>query len=167
MSKNDKNFDKETPLRLRDELAGDLKGLFAGSGQVPPERDRAILDAANLHFNQQQRRRQSRRVLRWATTGVAAAAVIVIGLVMVDPIQRVREISKPSVTTDAFHSVQVVREDIDRNGRVDILDAFTLARQIESAAMTDPKWDLDGDGEINQTDVDVVAQAAVRLNKGV
>jgi hypothetical protein len=64
--------------------------------------------------------------------------------------------------------------DIDRNGRVDILDAFKLARQIESAGRTEANlslreqgWDMNGDGLVNRNDVDLVASAAVRLDKGV
>jgi hypothetical protein len=57
--------------------------------------------------------------------------------------------------------------DIDRNGRVDILDAFKLAKHIESAGSTETKWDINGDGLIDRSDVDVVALAAVRLDKGV
>jgi len=59
------------------------------------------------------------------------------------------------------------RADIDRNGRVDIIDAFRLARHIESASPTKRKWDINGDGLVNRDDVDKVALAAVRLNKGV
>ena len=56
--------------------------------------------------------------------------------------------------------------DVDRNGRVDILDAFKLARHIESAGAVEGKWDMNGDGQVNREDVDIVAFAAVRLDKG-
>ena len=57
--------------------------------------------------------------------------------------------------------------DIDGNGRVDILDAFTLARHIEARQPAEAMWDFNGDGLIDRRDVDTVALAAVRLNKGV
>jgi len=47
------------------------------------------------------------------------------------------------------------------------IDAFRLARHIESASPTKRKWDINGDGLVNRDDVDKVALAAVRLNKGV
>jgi hypothetical protein len=50
---------------------------------------------------------------------------------------------------------------------VDILDAFKLARQIESAGPTEKNWDINGDGLVDRHDVDMVAFAAVRLDKGV
>jgi len=58
-------------------------------------------------------------------------------------------------------------EDIDRNGTVDILDAFTLARHIEAGRPADRMWDFNGDGLVDRRDVDTVALAAVRLSKGV
>jgi hypothetical protein len=45
---------------------------------------------------------------------------------------------------------------------VDILDAFKLARHIESAD-ADKKWDINEDGVVNGKDVDLVASAAVSL----
>jgi hypothetical protein len=57
--------------------------------------------------------------------------------------------------------------DIDRSGRVDILDAFKLARQIKAGLQPSEKWDMNGDGQVNRKDVDLVAFAAVRLDKGV
>ena len=56
-----------------------------------------------------------------------------------------------------------LREDFDRNGRVDILDAFGLARGLEGTAAPGPEWDLDGNGIVDRRDVDLMAMAAVRL----
>jgi len=50
---------------------------------------------------------------------------------------------------------------------VDILDAFKLARHVESTDRTEKKWDINGDGVVNSDDVDLIALAAVRLDKGV
>jgi hypothetical protein len=50
--------------------------------------------------------------------------------------------------------------------RVDILDAFLLARRIESGGPLDAGWDINGDGRIDGDDVDAIAFAAVRLGPG-
>lgn len=50
---------------------------------------------------------------------------------------------------------------------MDILDAFRLAKGIESRGPTTAEWDVNGDGRIDRDDVDDVAFAAVRLDKGV
>jgi hypothetical protein len=47
---------------------------------------------------------------------------------------------------------------------VDILDAFRLARHIESRAPARTDWDVNGDGRIDREDVDAIAAAAVRLS---
>ena len=57
--------------------------------------------------------------------------------------------------------------DVDGNGRIDILDAYRLARHVEAAGSLDMRWDQNHDGAVNAADVDLVASAAVRLDKGV
>ncbi len=55
---------------------------------------------------------------------------------------------------------------------VTILDAFALARMLEArqrdaaagAAAIPMAWDIDGNGVIDQRDVDAIAQRAVRLS---
>ena len=56
-------------------------------------------------------------------------------------------------------------EDIDGSGRVDILDAFALAKQIKSGRQLDSRWDINSDGGIDDRDVDAVALAAVSLEE--
>ncbi len=62
----------------------------------------------------------------------------------------------------------IAREDIDRNGQVDILDAFALARRLQSPAPSggDQALDINGDGLVDQRDVDAVAARAVKVTKG-
>lgn len=60
--------------------------------------------------------------------------------------------------------VAAERADFDRSGRVDILDAFKLAKSIESTKQFDTKCDINGDGLVNRSDVDSIAYVAVCLN---
>ena len=46
------------------------------------------------------------------------------------------------------------------------MDAFTLARVIDQKTATEREWDVNADGAVNRADVDAVALAAVRLDKG-
>ncbi len=67
--------------------------------------------------------------------------------------------------SDAYRPpVVVARADFDHSGRVDILDAFKLAKRIESTEKLDTNLDMNGDGHINSNDVDCVAYTAVRLD---
>jgi hypothetical protein len=104
--------------------------------------------------------RQPRRLLRWAAPVAAAAAVIIFVFMLEFTMKEPESALSRSV-------LAVAQADIDHNGRVDILDAFKLARHIKSADRPDIKWDINGDGLVNRSDVDSVAFAAVRLDKGV
>jgi len=145
---------------VSDRFQTDLRGLFAPPGRVPPQVDQALMDQA--HRRLAKPRRLIIRI-RWAGGIAAAAAVIAIGVILYHG------------TTSHNHQSSIVnhqsaaagRADIDGNGRVDILDAFRLARHIEARGQTRTEWDLNGDGQVDSGDVDLVAFAAVRLDKGV
>jgi len=156
MTENDRQFD-DLSGRVPDRLRRDLRGLFEPPGAVPPRVDKIILDQAR------QRLAKPRRLiirLRWAAGIAAAAAVIILGAILFNPQSGIRN---PKSISPALAEG---RADVDANGRVDILDAFQLARQIETRGPVAPQWDLNGDGRIDQDDVNLVALAAVRLDKG-
>lgn len=58
-------------------------------------------------------------------------------------------------------------EDIDSNGRVDILDALAIARALDqrtrAKAPIPASWDVNHDGVVDERDVEQVAAAAVRI----
>ena len=159
MAKKEGHFDEDLDLRISAELRTDLNALFESQfakDEVPPEIDRAVLDRARQYLVRPQRRRP---VLRWAASAAAVAAVIILTFSL-----NLKEKPHLSIVDSACAEAQA---DIDRNGRVDILDAFALARHIESASQPELKLDINGDGLVNRDDVDLVAFAAVRLDKGV
>jgi predicted anti-sigma-YlaC factor YlaD len=53
-------------------------------------------------------------------------------------------------------------DDVNGDGRLDVLDAFALARAVESGTAR-PAWDVNRDGAVDGRDVDAVAAAAVAL----
>ena len=55
-----------------------------------------------------------------------------------------------------------VARDLDGNGRVDILDAFAVAREIRSGR-NQSEFDINGDGRLTQADGNEIAQRAVTL----
>lgn len=57
----------------------------------------------------------------------------------------------------------IARRDVDGNGRVDILDAFALARTLKAESTANNRWDVDADGNVDTRDVDLIAHAAVAL----
>ena len=161
MTEKMSNFDENPDLEVSSKLTEDLQRLFKPQLSVPPEVDRAVQDRVNRHFARR-RFTGARRRFRWvALWKVAAAAAVVIFAFSLD----LHNTSKRPAVDLAVTSAGVA--DFDRNGRVDILDAFKLARRIELASSSATDLDINGDGLANYDDVDTVALAAVSLNKGV
>lgn len=153
MTDQNKQFDdRQRPVS--DRFRKDLRTLYQPGGSVPPEVDKAILDQARRRLAKP---RPLILRLRWAGGIAAAAAVVAIGVFL--------------YTGSAPHNHQSAvaerRLDIDGNGRVDILDAFRLAKVLEPRGPTAAGWDINADGRLDREDVDAVAFAAVRLDKGV
>ena len=169
MNKMIEHHDDESRLSIPEKLRDDIRGIYESSATVPPEMDRAIIDRAHQHFAREEMTQTKQRRIRWvALWKVAAAAAVVIFAFSLDLTK------KPEPTTDRPVLTGTQASDIDLNGRVDILDAFTLARQIEKAGHVERSlslrkqgWDINGDGRVDHSDVDIVALAAVRLDKGV
>jgi hypothetical protein len=155
MNEETKHFDEDLDLRVSPKFSEDLNILFKSQFSIPPEVDRAVMDRAHQHLTQ---KHWSHHILRHINIWrIAAAAAVIILAFSLNLAQ------KPGPTTSKSLLGEVRAVDIDENGRVDILDAFKLARYVESAEGTEKKWDINGDGFVNSNDVDLVASAAVRL----
>ena len=141
-----KQFNTDLETSAPRKLVEDVRALYGTRVAVPAHVDDAVLRMAQRRFA---RRRRLARALRWGVAGVAAAAVLL-----------------ALIFWPGLRPADAIREDIDRNGRVDVLDAFTLARSIEAPDGVKKEWDLNGDGVVDRRDVDTVALAAVSLKRG-
>lgn len=128
----------EDDLNAPGGLMVDLSTLYSRTIPVPPAVDEAILAQAR---RQGLRIRRIRILLRWGGGAAAAAAILLVALRLAQPP------SHPS-------------------SHVTILDAFSLARQLKSGEKPDKSWDINGDGVVDQKDVDALAAKAVQLPKG-
>lgn len=172
MTEKNRQYDDDPGLAVSPRFANDLGEVFGPRQTVPAHVDRAVAEAARRHFAHRRRRLW---LTRWAVPATAAAAVMVVASLLLvgrGPSPRVdgtrySQASKDSFPVSEALEASAAPADIDRNGRVNILDAFKLARHIESGSQIDKMWDINGDGLVNNDDVDKVAFAAVRLNKGV
>jgi len=196
MSDTTEHFDDEADFEACPKLAEDLNALFGSGLSVPAEVDRAVIDRANRHFVRRGRRRPwSRWAASAAAAAAVIIFAVVLETQFSGPSEQESKsdqhfsaplaerksksdqhfsgpLAQRKSKSDQFVSTTLVARtrlasDIDENGRVDILDAFKLARHIESAEVREAKWDINGDGQVNRDDVDVIAFAAVRLDKGV
>lgn len=151
MAKQKEQFDDNLDLKVSGKLKSDLDSLFKPRFEIPQEVDMAILNKASQKLT---RPRSGIRLLRWIGPVAAAAAIILFVYISKVPQSEVAQ-------TEALVSVST---DFDDNGRVDILDAFKLAKLIQSETSVDKKWDINGDGLVNESDVDDIALVAVSLN---
>jgi hypothetical protein len=139
-------------------LASGLKAIASHqSAATPDEADRRMRHAIQHHFAQQGRRSTSRRRMLGWSGAIAALLGLAITAWLLVPRQ-------PVATT--WSLVEVQPADIDRSGRVDILDAWALARQVEANATASSGLDINGDGVVDHRDVDAVAMQAVSISGG-
>jgi Dockerin type I domain len=163
--------DDAFPVRL----AQDLGALYP-TPRVPEAVDARVLaltqsSAASFAARRSYAQRHTSRLLRWVGAGAAAAAVAAAVVVAVKLPFRQPAAPGPGVQArlpEAVNPAPAVADarpgDVDRSGTVDILDAFALAKKIESAQNRGPGWeDVNGDGVLNKADVDRIAHTAVRV----
>jgi Dockerin type I domain len=135
----------EAPARLIEDLrALDSRVLF-----VSATVDQRVLAEARRHLTEKQTAVGPWRVLRPRLA--LAACLAVLGLLAALFVAR---------------SPRFAREDLNRDGAVDIRDAFALARSLKTGATRDRAWDFNGDGVVDHSDVDILAAQAVRLPNG-
>ena len=168
--KNDQEF-HDSELRLPEEIRSGLKNRYGPVPDVPSEIDRAILADARLHFEQSRginrRLATRRRISTWQWTAIASTiAAACVAFVVWRP-QSPRQQNESFLAMDAIESTEArlndsgLSTDIDLNGRVDILDAFAMARQIRDG--DSQARDFNQDGRFDQLDIDLVAREAVKL----
>lgn len=121
------------------QLAGRLEGLSRPRVEVPASVRSAIRDRAARSLS------RPRRV--WVP--LAAAAALLAGVVAVWTSQ----------------SSERLPGDVDGSGRVDIVDAYSLAVSIRSGE-AGSDHDLTGDGRVDADDVDEIARLSVSLGEG-
>lgn len=150
---------------LPDSVRSALKNRYGPVPAVPSEIDHAILADARRHFEQHGpatlRPSRRRRVSAWQWTAiastVAAACVVLFALRPPQPNQE----SSVASRSDVSSLNDELRSDVDQNGRVDILDAFAMARQLRDGR--GEARDFNRDGRFDKFDIDVVALEAVKL----
>jgi predicted anti-sigma-YlaC factor YlaD len=127
--------------------------------KISTARDQAIVElaqtrAAAIRRRAERRPRRTARTLAWA---VPLAAAAVVALLLVVP-----QLTGQPGATPASTPVAAGPDDVNRDGRIDILDAFELARAIKGGP-AGHGHDANRDGRVDSTDVDQIAMAAVAL----
>lgn len=161
MNMHDPNNNEETddlsgwtaPASLIDALR--TRKSPVSSRPIPPAVDRVILDRAHAILKEAhgsiRPSETERKVISFPGLWVrfaAAAAVVLLGLFIWFRMES--PVATPQITLQ----------------NPTILDAFQLARRIESGTTVSPEFDLNHDGQVNETDATLLAQRAVTLPDG-
>ncbi len=120
---------------------------------VPPAVDETILRAARNHLAPEtQARFRWRPFLSWLAAATAVIVAVALHFARFNP-------STPT------NPAAFAKEDINHDGRVDILDAFAVARQLKHGPVSDRRLDVNGDGVVDERDTQMIATEAVKLDK--
>jgi len=153
MQMPDHNHDEEA-LEASPRLIAALKRSSRASLFVPPTVDDAILHAARRHLAPQPK--PGFKWLLFIRWGFAVAALAFVLAIAPKFLRRTGPPAPPDF----------VREDLNHDGQVDVLDAFALARELKSKVHPDLQLDINGDGVVDERDVATLAARAVSLGKG-
>jgi hypothetical protein len=133
MNERDDQF--ELPSEIRTRLAQQDRA----ASLLTPDADRSVIESARRQFAASGARGGTAR--RWAAPAVAATLIIALS-VLIPYAERGRDLP-------------AVADDVDGSGRVDILDAFALARARESTP-----------DAVDERTVQSLARRIVALNGG-
>jgi len=160
--KNENEFD-DIEQGLSETWRSALRGQSGSVPPVPLEVDRAIVADARRHLSMRVRPIRRRRWSGWQFgaigTTVAAASIMVFAWLpgRIDPSTGMSAMTESTSLNREAHT-----GDFDGNGRVDILDAFAMAREIRSGQGR-MVHDVNGDGQLDHADIKEIAQRAVML----
>jgi hypothetical protein len=136
-------------------LKAGLSELFAAAPAMGREVDDRILGAIR---NQAAARHRMRWVIRYAIGSLAAAAAVLVIAI------KTSHRDQPDVPAPAAAVANA--QDVNKDGKLDILDAYLMARKVEKKESLGSELDFNHDGVIDGKDVDVVAFGAVKLKGG-
>lgn len=159
-----------------------LRELDGPAVMPDARRDADVFSGARQHLAGLNRKRRNLRLFIGGSVGggLAAAAMLLFTVMLGDPTGNNERQADLAMQNNPPMSDRIaagetlppeptahIQGDINANGTVDILDAYALARRLNgptSSNSTD--HDVNGDGDINQADIDWIASRAVALNPG-
>ena len=147
--------DSDQNLEAPAELVAVLKEASKRGMFVPAHVDRTILKAAQAHLDRSSRS-SSTIFWRWLLWPAFAAVCFAVWAIFFSP---------DGVSSTQRIKVDYAREDLNHDGQVDILDSFALARQLKSGKSLPAAYDINGDGVVDERDVQLLAARAVKLDK--
>lgn len=166
MPHEDEQFDTLPPA-----IIDALRDLDGPSVLPDAQRDADLLSGARQHLataGLSRKRRNLRLFFAGGAGGAIAAAAMIAFVVFIGNPAHEPQADQAFVATNEPAGPQQIttrQGDIDANGTIDILDAYALAKRLNRGE-ADPSSDLNNDGQVNQRDIDFLANQAVSLSTG-
>ena len=157
----DPNDSQSPEDQLPDGLVSELRQSDRVPFAIPPERTAKILRDAHRDLATRPTVRPARRWLR-VTAVVSSVCAALLLFVVTQLSENDQFTMQPEATVMEMTQPSLHPKDVDENGTVDILDAYLMARLLESAQSGD-HWDFNSDGQLNEEDIRLVAFDAVML----
>jgi hypothetical protein len=148
MNENDQP-DSEQKIDAPENLVAVLKESSRRKIFVPGYVDRTVLEAARRHLSPPKKPSAGifRRWMLWPAVATGCGVIAFIARLWLAP------------------APQFAREDLNRDGTVDILDSFALARELKAGGPLPSAFDVNGDGVVDERDVALIAVHAVAMGK--
>ncbi len=173
---SEKSPSSDLPDNLPDDVVASLKARYGHGPVASPATNQAVLADAARHLKAACRPRRTRS-WQWVRAGLPLATAAGFLLLL---IRSTNDPPQPEVAETVFlgNSPELTRSlsrggpvsssgdrsrDIDRDGQINILDAFLLARLVVAGDADPGSGDLNQDGTVDQQDIDLVAADAVLL----
>ena len=168
---NDSNTPESTEDQLPHEVVAAIRRQSGPPLNVSQTVENAILSDAAAHLSGIRRpniKPPARQRFRWVawSTGIIAAAVLLFAVLpqtIQEPASHPQSMALNDKSSAGEMEQTFVSSDVDQDGQVDILDAFALARSVKSGSSQANRWDQNGDGSTDQTDINLIAMNAVML----
>jgi len=170
MPNDEKQFDSLPPA-----IIDALRDLDGPAVLPDDKRDADVLSGARQHLAgaaQIERKRRNLRLFFAGGAGGAIAAAAMVGLVvwLGNPFgDNEPHAEMPAMAMNEEADMTTIPAaptgDLNASGVVDILDAYTLAKRLEQGNPSQED-DLNLDGQIDQRDIDWIANQVVALNTG-
>jgi len=150
--------------QLPQELVEQMKREHAPPFRVSDDFDqRVIAGARQILMEGQPSVRRSPTRKRWAAAVTVVSSVALLAFVALRIPQDGGVQRQQADATASAAGADVINDDVDGDGQVDILDALALARVLKSGGPVPVGQDRDQDGALTQNDVDLLARSVVLL----
>lgn len=129
--------------------------------------DNVVLEHIKARGREIRRARKIVRIFPRRKWAMAAAMGVLVCAVSLSIFFRSKMSENAALKESAAITHASLSEDVDGNGRVDIIDAYIMHRKLALNVPVPDDLDLNGDGKTDQADMKIIAHRSVSLERRV